>query len=207
MDFRYQNIIIGTALKMGNGMADYAHKAATTGSIRIETVAEYDQYCHYAGGLAVQGLSHIFSASGMESRTQLELSNSVGLFIQKTDIIGDYREDVDQQRYFWPREIWGREEYGFKEMTEMYKTDPDTMRRATYVQSAMALDALQHVIDVLDFLRLVKNQSLFNASAIMAVMTIADLGLFFMNKEIFQRKIEVRKADIAKVCEYPLFPC
>ena len=131
----------------------------------------------------------------------------IGLFIQKSDIIGDYREDVDQQQYFWPREIWGREEYGFKEMTEMYKTDPDTVHRATYVQSAMILGALQHATDVLDYLRLVRNQSIFHATAIVVVKAFADLEHSFINKEIFQRKIEIRKAEIAKVCQYPLFSC
>ena len=208
INFRYRNIIITTVSKMGNGMADYTHKAATTGSIQVETLAEYNQYCHYAGGIVAQALSQIFSASGIESPsigTQLELSNMMGLFIQKSDIIGDYREDVDQQQYFWPREIWGREEYGFKAMTEMYKTDPDTVHRATYVQSAMILDALQHATDVLDYLRLVRNQSNFHATAIVIVKAFADLEHSFMNKEIFQRKIEIRKAEVAKVCEYPFF--
>ena len=108
----------------------------------------------------MQALSQIFSASGIESPsigTQLELSIMMGLLIQKSDIIGDYREDVDQQ-YFWPCEIWGWEEYRFKRMTEMYKMDPDTVHHATYVQSAMILDALQHVTDVLDYLWLLRNQ-------------------------------------------------
>jgi farnesyl-diphosphate farnesyltransferase len=48
----------------------------------------------------------------------------MGLLLQKTNIIRDYREDTDKQRYFWPREIWGK--YGFKEM-EMY--EPEMMRR------------------------------------------------------------------------------
>jgi farnesyl-diphosphate farnesyltransferase len=47
---------------MGTGMADYAHKAATTtttGSIYLGTVAEYDLYCHYVTGLVGEGLSWI----------------------------------------------------------------------------------------------------------------------------------------------------
>ena len=47
-------------------MADYAHKAATTGSIYLETIAEYDLYCHYVAGLVGEGLSRLFSASGKE---------------------------------------------------------------------------------------------------------------------------------------------
>ena len=189
-------------------MADYALEPAATGSIHIETVAEYNQYCHYAGGIPMQATSQIFSASGKESRSigaDLELNNSVGVFIQKSDIIRDFREDVDQKRYFWPREFWVREECGFKEITEMCNTDPDSVRCATYVQSAMILDALQHVTDALDYLHLLRNQSVFHFLAIIIVKSFTDLELCFMNKEIFQRKIKRRKAEAANVCECAFF--
>lgn len=80
----------------------------------------------------------------------------------KRDTIGDYREDMDQQRCMRPREIWGREKYGFKDMKEMHNTDPDTVHRATYVQSKMILDALKHMTDGLDYLQLLTNQSGFH---------------------------------------------
>ena len=51
---------------METGMADYAHKAATTGTIYLSTVSEYDLYCHYVAGLVGEGLSRIFSASKKE---------------------------------------------------------------------------------------------------------------------------------------------
>ena len=183
-------------------MADYAHKAATTGSIYLETIAEFDLYCHYVAGLVGEGLSRIFSASGKEVPSlgaQLELSNSMGLLLQKTNIIRDFREDVDQQRYFWPREIWGKKEYGFVEMKDMYATDRDTMRRASYAQSGMILDALRHTTDALDYLRMLRNQSVFNFCAIPVAMAIATLELCFMNKEMFQRNIKIRKAEAAMV--------
>ena len=192
-------------LRIGTGMADYALKAATAGFIHIETVAEYNQYCHYAGGITAQATSQIFSASGKESLSfgaDLELNNSVGVFIQKSDIVRDFREDVDQKRYFWPREFWGREECGFREITEMCNTDPDSVRCATYVQSAMILDALQHVTDALDYLRLLRNQSVFHFSAVVIVLSFASLEFCFMDKEVFHRKTRMPIAEVLKVCEY-----
>ena len=183
-------------------MADYAHKAATTGSIYLENTSEYDLYCHYVAGLVGEGLSRLFSASGKESpyiATQLELSNSMGLLLQKTNIIRDIREDVDQERFFWPREIWGRKEFGFVEMRDMTATDPDTVKRAMWVQSAMVLDAMRHTIDGLDYLKMLKNQSVFVFCAIPAVMAIATLELCFMNPAMFQRNIKIRKAEAAQV--------
>ncbi|KAF8886382.1 squalene synthase [Infundibulicybe gibba] len=182
------------------GMADYAHKAATTGSIYLETVAEYDLYCHYVAGLVGEGLSRIFSASNKEASwlgDQLELSNSMGLLLQKTNIIRDYREDVDQHRYFWPREIWGRKEYGFTEMKEMY--EPIAHQRAQWAQSGMVVDALRHATDSLDYLRVLKNQSVFNFCAIPASMAMATLELCFMNPAMFQRNIKIRKAEAAQL--------
>jgi farnesyl-diphosphate farnesyltransferase len=54
------------------------------------------------------GLSRLFSASGLESSEVGEdhqLANSMGLFLQKTNIIRDYLEDVLQGREFWPKEV------------------------------------------------------------------------------------------------------
>ncbi|RDB27766.1 Squalene synthase [Hypsizygus marmoreus] len=194
----YRDVIIDITEKMETGMADYAHKAATTGSIYLETVAEYDLYCHYVAGLVGEGLSGIFSASGKEAvwiKDQLELSNSMGLLLQKTNIIRDYREDVNDQRYFWPREIWGK--YGFKEMKEMYA--PEARQRATWAQSGMVLDALRHTTDALDYLRILKNQSVFNFCAIPATMAIATLELCFMNPTMLDRNIKIRKAEAARL--------
>ncbi|KAF9529002.1 farnesyl-diphosphate farnesyltransferase [Crepidotus variabilis] len=198
----YKAVIVDICHKMEIGMADYAHKAFATGSIYVDTIAEYDLYCHYVAGLVGEGLSRLFSASGKEApyiAHQLELSNSMGIFLQKTNIIRDYREDTDEQRFFWPKEIWGKDIYGFKEMKDMYANDADTVQRATFVQSEMVLNAMSHATDALDYLRLLRNQSVFNFCAIPATMAIATLELCFMNKAMFQRNIKIRKADAANL--------
>ena len=66
------------------------------------------QYCHYVAGLVGIGLSRLFSASGLEDTIvgkDIQLSNSMGLFLQKTNIIRDFLEDVMQGREFWPKEV------------------------------------------------------------------------------------------------------
>lgn len=60
---------------------------------QVETVEDYDLYCHYVAGLVGIGLSKLFAASGRESAdlaTSTELANHMGLFLQKTNIIRDY---------------------------------------------------------------------------------------------------------------------
>jgi farnesyl-diphosphate farnesyltransferase len=32
----------------------------------------------------------------------------MGLFLQKTNVIRDYREDLDDKRKFWPRQVWSK---------------------------------------------------------------------------------------------------
>jgi farnesyl-diphosphate farnesyltransferase len=197
---RYKAIIVDICEKMEHGMADFAHNAATTGCIYLEHVSDYDLYCHYVAGLVGEGLSRIFAASGKEAKhlaSILELSNSVGLLLQKTNIIRDYREDVEQRRYFWPREIWGMPDYGFSDMADMCASDVE--ERAAWVQSGMIVDALRHSVDALDYFRLLKNQSVFNFCAIPGLMAMATLALCFMNPDMFQRNIKIRKAEAANV--------
>ena len=190
---------------METGMADFAHRAALSPvPLTLETIEEYDLYCHYVAGLVGEGLSRLFSATGKEAQSlaqQLELSNSVGLLLQKTNIIRDFREDADQRRFFWPREIWGSAEYtadGRTPSTDILELLRDP-RRAAWVQSAMIVDALRHVCDALDYLRLLRNQSIFNFVAIPATMALATLDLCFMNPVMFERNIKIRKAKAAEV--------
>lgn len=66
------------------------------------------QYCHYVAGLVGVGLSKLFSASKLEDPEvgqDTELANSMGLFLQKTNIIRDYLEDTQEGRAFWPQEV------------------------------------------------------------------------------------------------------
>lgn len=66
------------------------------------------QYCHYVAGLVGIGLSKLFSASGLEATVigqDTDLANSMGLFLQKTNIIRDYLEDIIDGRVFWPKSV------------------------------------------------------------------------------------------------------
>lgn len=190
---------------MGTGMADFAHRAALSSEpLGLDAIKEYDLYCHYVAGLVGEGLSRLFSVTGKESPSlahQLELSNSLGMLLQKTNIIRDFREDAEDQRFFWPREIWSAPEYapdGRTPATCILELLQEP-QRAKWVQSAMILDALRHACDALDYLRLLRNQSVFNFAAIPAMMAIATLDLCFMNSEMFKRNIKIRKAKAAEV--------
>ncbi|EPB91696.1 bifunctional farnesyl-diphosphate farnesyltransferase/squalene synthase [Mucor circinelloides] len=192
----FQAVIANITKLMGNGMADYAtgeHRENTS----VATIKDFDLYCHYVAGLVGYGLSDLFAASGLESEEVAEdkaLSNSMGLFLQKTNIIRDYREDLDDGRQFWPREIWGKYADKFSDFTK-----PENKLKAQYCLSNMVLNVLDDVPQVLTYLSKLRNQSVFNFCAIPQVMAISTLALVFNNLDIYQRNIKIRKGEAVKL--------
>lgn len=196
---RYQTVIEGVARKMGAGMADFAALATPENPVaEVNSIADYDLYCHYVAGMVGEGLSGLFSESEKERpwlSSQLTLSNSMGLLLQKTNILRDIKEDVDEGRGFWPKAIWGK--HGFNSMKELI--DPSREKDALFVASEMTLDALRHATDALDYLTLLKCQSVFNFVAIPAVMAMATLERCYMNPKILQENVKIRKGESIKV--------
>merc|ERR550532_3284197 len=108
---------------MGAGMADYVVVDLGQGTVDVQA---YDRYCHKVAGLVGEGLTRIFIARGAEDEriaaqgehvwpfcadpakepNNLALANSMGLFLQKTNIIRDYLEDYVDSRAFWPQTVW-----------------------------------------------------------------------------------------------------
>ncbi|KAI8977072.1 farnesyl-diphosphate farnesyltransferase [Mycotypha africana] len=192
----FQKVIANITKLMGNGMADYAtgeHRENTS----VATVKDFDLYCHYVAGLVGYGLSDLFAASGLESKEIAEdktLSNAMGVLLQKTNIIRDYREDLDDGRQFWPREIWGQYIDKFGDLTK-----PENKDKAKHCLNHMVLNVLNHVPDSLTYLSRLRNQSVFNFCAIPQVMAIATLALVFNNLDIYQRNIKIRKGEAVKM--------
>lgn len=189
----YQRAIRDVCRQMGRGMAHYANlHAKSNGNFSVDTLASYDLYCHYVAGLVGEGLSRLFSASGLESPelgAQLTLSNSMGLHLQKTNVMRDFREDLDDGRLFWPKEIWGRYVSTPKELYA-----PGNEQKARWALTDMALDAATHSIDSLDYLSLLRNQSVFTFCAIPQVMALATLDECFGNINVMHRNVKIRKS-------------
>lgn len=85
------------------------------------------QYCHYVAGLVGIGLSRLFSASELEDALvgeDTECANSMGLFLQKTNIIRDYLEDQQDGREFWPQEVTNSGDLGENNLKHFLKTNP-----------------------------------------------------------------------------------
>ena len=106
LDVRYQAAIAEVTQKMGAGMAEFISK-------EVVSLADYNKYCYYVAGLVGVGLSRLFTAGGLEApefakdadKGEKGLSNGMGLFLQKTNIIRDYLEDYVDGRAFWPQQV------------------------------------------------------------------------------------------------------
>jgi farnesyl-diphosphate farnesyltransferase len=77
--------------------------------------------------------------------------------------------------------------------------DPSREKEALWALSEMTLDALRHATPALDYLCLLKCQSVFNFVAIPAVMAIATLERCFMNPDVLKKNVKIRKGEAIKV--------
>ena len=192
----YREIIKDITRRMGNGMADYAHNAEHNVN-GVHTIADYDLYCHYVAGLVGEGLTALFCEAKAANPVLLDrphLSNAMGCFLQKTNIIRDYREDLDGGRRFWPKEIWSKHCSEFKSLA-----DPANEEAALNCISEMTLDALRHADECLFYLAAIKEQSVFNFAAIPQVMAVATLALVFRNKDVYQRNVKITKGEACEL--------
>lgn len=183
----YQEVIADITKRMGAGMAEYITK-------KSETMADYNLYCHYVAGLVGIGLSKLFSATGLEDPgigKDEHRSNSMGLFLQKTNIIRDFLEDLDDGRTWYPCEVWSK--YAPKLDDLRGKERPENRAKALGCLNEMVTDALQHIPDVFSYLSALKTQSVFNFCAIPQVMAIATLAMCFDNYDVFKGVVKIRK--------------
>jgi len=197
LDPKYQTIIDDICQKMGEGMSEFCRND------KPSTIENYYLYTYYVAGLVGIGLSRIFSASGLEDPSvaeKTELADSMGRFLQKTNIIRDFLEDYEDGRKFWPDEVWK------KFIPEDNENDIGILFNPKYECCAMAtlnylcIDAFQHVIDVLEYLSSLKDKSIFNFCAIPQLMAMSTLTLVFNNPEIFKTKsLKTRKGETVKI--------
>jgi farnesyl-diphosphate farnesyltransferase len=192
LDKGYRDAISNITQLMGEGMAEYAEKLG-----QMPTIAEYDTYCHHVAGLVGWGLSDLFSASKLEDadlKDCKQISNSMGLFLQKTNIIRDYLEDLEEGRTWWPEEIWSQ----YAGSLADFKDKPDEAKSLACLNH-MVSDALLLVPEALEYMRKLKNPQIFSFCAIPQVMAFATLEKVYNNTQVFKGVVKVRKGLSAKM--------
>lgn len=196
IDPKYRDIIKDITHQMGNGMAEYARMAENDVN-SVKTVEEYELYCHYVAGLVGDGLTRFFVQDGFANpslKNQPELSEAMGQLLQKTNVIRDVREDFDDKRRFWPKEIWSKHVNNFDDLF-----DPKHREEALSCSSEMVLNALRHADECLAYMEGIKEQGVFNFVAIPQTMAIATLELVFQNPRVFETNVKITKGDAAQL--------
>lgn len=187
LDHRYREVITDITNRMAIGMNKYAQ-------VNIKTMADWDDYCHYVAGLVGIGLSQLFLASGLETDTHLkeeDLSNQMGLFLQKTNIIRDFAEDLDQNRFFWPQCAWnGR-------VNALHELQANTQVGVAVVND-LVINALTHIPACLTYLKSIQNEKIFRFCAIPQLMAVSTLCKLFDNKEVLIKNVKIHKGRTAR---------
>ncbi|CAI5488704.1 unnamed protein product [Closterium sp. Naga37s-1] len=190
---RYKAVILDITRRMGAGMASFI-------TTEVETVPQYDEYCHYVAGLVGIGLSDLFHAANLEEAFEESLSNSMGLFLQKTNIIRDYLEDINEEpapRMFWPKAIWGK----YAARLEDFKEVDSNGAAAVKCVNELVTNALGHVSDCLTYMHRLRDPQVFRFCAIPQIMAMGTLALCYNNIGVFEGVVKMRKGLAAKVME------
>ncbi|KAK3145756.1 hypothetical protein QOZ80_3BG0256940 [Eleusine coracana subsp. coracana] len=188
----YQQAIEEITRLMGAGMAKFICK-------EVETVGDYDEYCHYVAGLVGYGLSRLFHAAGTEDLAPDSLSNAMGLFLQKANIIRDYLEDINEipkSRMFWPREIWCK----YADKLEDFKY-VENSEKAVQCLNDMMTNALSHAEECLEYMAALKDNAIFRFCAIPQIMAIGTYALCYNNVNVFRGVVKMRRGLTARVID------
>lgn len=193
---QYYVVIKDICKKMGNGMADYALNGEfnTNG---IEDIKGYELYCHYAAGLVGEGLTRLFLESehvNPKLRDRPELAESMGQFLQQTNVIRDVHEDWLDGRRFWPKEVWSKHVDTWDDLFVR-----ENREKAMHASSELVLNALRNAEHCLFYMAAVREQSVFNFVAIPQSMAIATLELIFRNPDIFEKHVKITKGEACQL--------
>ena len=189
----YQDVIADITKRMGEGMSNFIKR-------EVVTLKDWDEYCHYVAGLVGIGLSDLWASSLLEDKRFAEmedLSNSMGLFLQKTNIIRDYLEDIVEEpapRMFWPKCVWSK--YG--KTLDAFQ-HPENRDSAVSCMNHLITIALSHGVDSLEYMSMLKNVDVFRFCAIPQVMAIATLAECYDNGKVFEGVVKIRRGLSARI--------
>jgi len=178
--------------RMAKGMTDFAGRDLAAGT---KDVPDLELYCHYVAGLVGHGLTEQFANSGLEgpnliSEKNLDLGNSMGLFLQMTNIIRDYLEDLLDGRSFWPQDVVTL--YA-KSLVDLRNAPlRNAPNKSVACMNHLITNALIHGEASMSYLGLLSDPSIFNFCAIPQVMAMATLAEMYGNPKVFTGVVKPR---------------
>jgi farnesyl-diphosphate farnesyltransferase len=199
-----QVVIQDICEKMGVGMAEYLGRDLGAGT---KDLADYNRYCHIVAGLVGEGLTRLFYVSGVErfakegslgmkalDQGEGALASDMGLFLQKTNIIRDYLEDLHDGRSFWPRSVWSQHGKCLADLAKL-----ECRADALACLNKLVFNALELAPRCLAYLECLEDPDVFAFCAVPQVMAIMTLAELFGNENVFTGVVKIRKGLAAKI--------
>lgn len=98
--------------EMTAGMTRFAARRAAdpAGRLRLETLAELEEYCHYVAGTVGEMLCRLFAVSSpaldfVRVERMRGLAGRFGLALQLTNVLKDVAEDAERGAFYLPRAL------------------------------------------------------------------------------------------------------
>jgi farnesyl-diphosphate farnesyltransferase len=133
---------------------------------------------------------------------EVHLSDQMGLFLQKTNIIRDYLEDyVDKRALPFGRRVSGRSCYSATGDLGYFtnQSDPQVQEKPLQCLNELVTDALELVPDCLVYLSKLECVEIFRFCAIPRVMAIATLDKVYANPDVFTGVVKIHKGLYCKL--------
>eukprot|EP00746_Dinoflagellata_sp_MGD_P149487 gnl/MRDRNA2_/MRDRNA2_81507_c0_seq3.p1 gnl/MRDRNA2_/MRDRNA2_81507_c0~~gnl/MRDRNA2_/MRDRNA2_81507_c0_seq3.p1 ORF type:complete len:499 (+),score=109.98 gnl/MRDRNA2_/MRDRNA2_81507_c0_seq3:114-1610(+) len=192
----HRQIIASITKRMAKGMVEFAGRDLAAGT---KDRADLDLYCHYVAGLVGQGLSEQFVASGLEkpeltSDKSMQLANHMGLFLQMTNIIRDYLEDLLDGRSFWPADVFCL--YG-QSLVDLRQGG----ERSVACMNHLITEVLFNGQNSIAYLAQLKDPQVLNFCAVPQVMAMATLAEMYGNPKVFTGVVKIRAGQAAMILQ------
>ena len=203
-----REIICEVTAEMATGMALRQNDTRAW----LKTWEDYDQYCYYVAGVVGLGLTRLFVSSGAELPRYFAGARddalAIGRFLQKTNIIRDFREDLDQGRVWWPEVAWGGPPTSPPSSPKSLPirrpqdlTLPENWALALHALSCLIGNALQDLPRCIVYLSNLESVRVLRFCAINQLLALATLIQCYRNPAIFSSStpIKVRRSFVVSV--------
>lgn len=173
---------------MSSGMQKYLNK-------RIDTFEHLDEYCYYVGG-TIGGFVTELLIKNTKVATPHQVKilkmehNDFGLFLQKVNIIRDFRQDLlRNEKIFWPYSIFREQNITPKGVLEI-----ENEAKAMIILDKMLANVKKHVDPVKRYLSAIPEDypGFKKASAINFLMGVETLIKIKNNSDVFYSEYPVK---------------
>ena len=202
LDERTKASMVRWMHEMNAGMQKYLQQP-------VYSFEDLNEYCYFVAGTPSGFLTELIRTRAKKltpkaSQVLQDNERDFGLFLQKVNIIRDFREDILQnEKIVWPGYLFDKHQLEPQELL-----DPTHEKQAMEMLNAMVNNAVAHVTSVHDYLTAVPDEyaGFRQGAAINFAMGVATLGEVRGNRDVFygDRPVKITHETRDLILENPL---